>query len=541
MNKFSYIALSGVIATSVMMTSCLKEVLPKGSTVTEDQVAASSKATEALLQGIPAAAKTFNVLGRATDDVMHFDYGYPSIMHIRDLMTEDMAKCPQYDYIYWTYEQNQGLGDRYVYCQFIWKFYYKYIQSANQVLAAVDTTSMTDAQAGYYAVASTFRALANLEAGQMFEYKPTDVTPNRTNADGNDIYELTIPIMTETMTGEEAKKNPRVSKDTLVAFIEKDLNVAERLIPNYERDSKVMPDLSVVYGLKARLYLWAERWSEAAQYARLAIDEGGYSPVTSSQWQDPITGFNTANQAWMWDIEMTAEDAAVKTGIIHWAAYMCNETDYGYTGAGAYNMIGASLYDKISDRDFRKLSFVAPTSSALSGKETFTNEDDRDILPTYAGLKFRSGSGEISNHLVSGVVAIPTMRVEEMYFIEAEAVAHQDPAAGAALLNTFMQNYRNANYNCTAKTEDEVVDAIFLQKRIEFWGEGIVYFDYKRLNKPVVRRYPGTNFQEEMQFNTTTYPAWMNIVITRGETQVNTALAGFNNPDPSDLYSNTDE
>ena len=32
-----------------------------------------------------------------------------------------------------------------------------------------------------------------------------------------------------------------------------------------------------------------------------------------------------------------------------------------------------------------------------------------------------------------------------------------------------------------------------LQKRIEFWGEGIIFWDYKRLELQVVRGQPGTN------------------------------------------------
>ena len=34
---------------------------------------------------------------------------------------------------------------------------------------------------------------------------------------------------------------------------------------------------------------------------------------------------------------------------------------------------------------------------------------------------------------------------------------------------------------------------LILQKRIEFWGEGIIYWDYKRLELSVTRGYSGTN------------------------------------------------
>ena len=128
------------------------------------------------------------------------------------------------------------------------------------------------------------------------------------------------------------------------------------------------------------------------------------------------------------------------------------------------------------------------------------------------------------------------MRVEEMYFIEAEAAAQQNPAEGVNLLNSFMQSYRDASYRCLKSSKEDVVEEIVFQKRVELWGEGQSFFDVKRLNMPVTRGYAGTNHQEIARFNTTTRPAWMNICIVLNEEDNNQALIGFGNPDPSDVY-----
>ena len=62
------------------------------------------------------------------------------------------------------------------------------------------------------------------------------------------------------------------------------------------------------------------------------------------------------------------------------------------------------------------------------------------------------------------------MRVEEMYFIEAEALAaSQGVAAGVNALNSFMTTYRYPEYNCQATTLDDFRKELILQKRIEFW------------------------------------------------------------------------
>ena len=52
------------------------------------------------------------------------------------------------------------------------------------------------------------------------------------------------------------------------------------------------------------------------------------------------------------------------------------------------------------------------------------------------------------------------MRVEEMYFIEAEAAAHLDAAQGVALLTDFMKKYRDPNYVCPVSSTDDVVEEI---------------------------------------------------------------------------------
>ena len=147
-----------------------------------------------------------------------------------------------------------------------------------------------------------------------------------------------------------------------------------------------------------------------------------------------------------------------------------------------------------------------------------------------------SGEGDMEEPTVAAASAYPLMRIEEMYFIEAEAAAHADAAAGKALLESFMQNYRFAEYVCYPSEQAAIIDEIVFQKRVELWGEGQTFFDVKRLNLSVDRTYEGSNFQEESKFKTEGRPAWMNICIVKSEKNNNKALVGFENPDPSDCY-----
>jgi hypothetical protein len=129
------------------------------------------------------------------------------------------------------------------------------------------------------------------------------------------------------------------------------------------------------------------------------------------------------------------------------------------------------------------------------------------------------------------------MRVEEMYLIQAEAAAHVNVAEGRRLINEFMTQYRDASYNCSATSTDDVVEEIVFQKRIELWGEGQSFFDIKRLNMSVTRSYSGSNFTGNTLMNTNGRPAWMNFVILSWEGDNNAAVKQWNNPSPDNCYN----
>jgi hypothetical protein len=158
-------------------------------------------------------------------------------------------------------------------------------------------------------------------------------------------------------------------------------------------------------------------------------------------------------------------------------------------------------------------------------------------MPELASLKFRPGQGNTEDYNVGCAVAVPLMRVEEMYFIKAEAEAHTDAAKGLATLTDFMVQYRDPNFAKKVSTVEAAIDEIIFQKRVELWGEGQLFFDYKRLNMSVNRGYEGTPFFNLMRLNSNGRPAWMNLVISVSEYQDNQAVNHWNNPDPSDLYT----
>lgn len=522
--------------SAMALTSCIDEVTPT-SIATQDMVEKSSSAQTSMLYGIPSAMLT-------NSRSYHFAFGYSAMMHIRDVMTGDIAKDQGSGYDQFSgWEQNTYMGRDYVRPSYIWTWYYDLINTINNVISSVNPETATSEQLGILGAALTYRALAYTDLAQMYEVKANDILPEVDgkilNGDNKDIKGLTVPIITEKTTEEESHNTPRATRDEIFQFIETDLLNAVEYIPGLKLSEKTFPHLDCTYGMLARLYLWHGDYDKAYDAAMNAIQKSSVKPIVRNNALSLTNGFNQASD-FMWAGQFAKENDAVVSGIINWTSHLSNEQTFGYAGPGGavWLYIDASLYSRISNTDWRKLMWKAPEGSLLAGKTSFIDEELGASMPAYSSVKFRPGQGNVDDHVVAASVAFPVMRVEEMYFIAAEAAARTKGAAeGMAILSDFMKANRDAQYSKQLGSLDEVIEEIILQKRIELWGEGHTFFDIKRLNMPVTRGYEGSNHPAAFQFNTTTFPGWMNLVIPRNEENTNLATKDYSTPDPSDKYT----
>ncbi len=519
-----------LLAVSPMLVaSCVEDTVPYSSTVLTDQVQQSPIAAEGSLGGVPSYL-TSNVFGDRRD----WDFGMGSLIHLRDCMTEDMAHYPSdYNQFSWAGTASYFTRD-YIYPQYTWNFQTKAVSTTNLVLASVDTTSASNLQKGYYAVASTFRAMYYIDMMGEYEWMPSDVTPVGESPEGNNIEGLTVPIVTESTSESVAANNPRATREEMTKFIESDLKVAEKWIDFYEGTEKNMPHKDVVYGLFARLYLWVGDYANAEKYARLAITapHNNVAVMTEAEAMNTSTGFNDA-EANHWMLAVLQSKESLINNLRAWTAFVANDAAYGYTnvmkGASPI-MIDANMYKRMRDTDWRKKMYKAPKTSALVGQDVWIDAELGEAMPDYSSTKYRPGQGDGTTWNIGSVTDIPLMRIEEMYFIEAEAAAHQDAGRGKQLLETFMKTYRDKQYSCSASSTDDVVEEIVFQKRVELWGEGRSFFDIKRLNLSTTRGYEGTNHIEDERYNTEGRANWMSWQIVLTEENSNKALKGYNNP-----------
>lgn len=540
-----YIIASAVATAS--LSGCIKETFPTNG-ATADQVAESTTALDAMVNAIPGALTLY-----AQNYSQAWDFGYPAINVSLTCMTGDMVVLGNTGYNWFAnWMCNLYLSEDYVTGYQFWYNYYSWIKSCNDVistLSAVPEESLNSDQRSYLGIALAFRAQFYLDLVRLFEPKECNGSQVHDYTIPDNIKDLACVIVTENTSEEQAKSNPRATvTEVYDQVIFPDLERAERMLADYARTSKKMPDLSVVYGIAARAYL--ERGSagvdgayqKAADYARKAITAGSYSPLTQTQWEDPTTGFNssTSNSSWMWCTVQTSETVH---NLYSFIAHMSTEEDWTNYGKSVCRGINSNLYAEIADDDFRKHSWLDPGlfdyydyKSCRPDYQTFF----ANTLKPLTSIKFRPGQGNYTTYTVGNAVDHPLMRVEEMYLIEAEALGAQNLSEGVNALNSFMQSYRQPSYSFSASSLKELQEEIGLQARIEFWGEGIAFWYKKRLALGI--HLANSNCPDDSyRFEVDGRAPWWNLQIPRTEWQSNSALVGMNNPDPSNTVDNVIE
>jgi hypothetical protein len=225
--------------------------------------------------------------------------------------------------------------------------------------------------------------------------------------------------------------------------------------------------------------------------------------------------------------------------LANFIGWVSPEADWGYSSLSCPG-IDRSLYDHIADTDFRKHAFLDPAKYDYYDYQTVRGSEWIEDAPDYLSLKFRCVNGDYETYTVGAAADIPFMRVEEMYLIEAYATgASQGVSAGVAKLNSFMQSYRQSDYNYTGTDLREFEKEVLSQLRIEFWCEGQAAFPIAKILKPdVIQNYEGTNAPADIyKINFKGIKPNWNFVIPLSEIQANPALEDWNNPDPTGTFT----
>lgn len=578
MKKNIKILLGSIFIITLFFQSCIEDIYTTEN-ATQTVVGRSPAALEALANS--AVAYMFKYEDLKEGGNAQTEFGYAAIQIQRECLASDVSvpDIRRDHFHYWSGIEYE-IGANHYQVNLTWRFYYTLIFQTNNIITSIGNPE----EAGkviqeYYGIAKFFRALGYFDLARMYEYKKSGRASSDAEAEANNLWGLTVPIVDEYTDEAATRNNPRVPFYTMYRFVLTDLNQAEQYLDTYVREAKNKPDITAVWALKARFWLemgtrfekspadlqtmlshendadiehydkmeitTAKQCYElAASYARKVIDSR-YRPVTREEWHDPVRGFNEATHpSWVFGIVISSPDNVYNT-FRNWIGHICTEYQNGFCNDDrkAFRQIDARLWQSMPDADWRKYTWIAPEDAGKDPDRTkystLLTDTEWKIRTAYTGFKFRPKNGEKLEYKTACQSDIPLIRVEEMYYIEAEALAYtQGLATGVSALKNFTNTYRytDGSYNPQPSNIDDFVDNYLLtQKRIELWLEGTTYFDKKRRNMNVVRGYPGTSFTiPEQRYNSPEgyAPFWFHFFLPAVK-EIDRNKACLQNPSPS--------
>ena len=386
----------------------------------------------------------------------HEDFGHKSYDIYSDLLSADMALSVSsygwYRASITEFNATQDFTD--ILNRQVWRYYYGIINKSDLLIEKIlegnvagDDTSVNHT----LGQAKSMRAYAYFYLTQFFQDE----------FEGGD---LILPIL---ITNEDfyASFNELSTADEIFNFIEEDLNHAISLLDGFTRNSKTEINKSVAQGLYA--YVLGARgtdYSKAYNMAKAAIS--GHALMSASEITGGFTDVNTPG--WMWGVDLTEE---IGLGLLSWWGQV-DSWSYSYAWAGDYKVIDSDLFAAIPANDARKAQFSDNPASS------------RHLQPLF---KFYA-SNQIGGTSSTVTADYVYMRVAEMHLLAAEyaAFSGNDAQARTELKALVSQRVPDASY-IDGLSGQALKDEIYLQTRIELWGEGKSYLAMKR-NKATVTR-----------------------------------------------------
>lgn len=478
-SKYFFLAVA-----AVSLTACegMLDLQPEGATKTDalkqdayDKIPANAAADIAAIY-----AQMIELYAGGTTN--HSDFGVAACYMFLECEGQDWIG-PNIGYNWFSYSDFYSRNYTAAVNALMWNTYYKTIKACNNVCASIDETTDNPASMANLGQARAVRAYCYTHMAQLYQFPYSEATKNLP----------CVPIVHEALTADQQAANPRATVQEVYDFIMADLNYAVKALEGWARADKGAADQAVAYGLRARVNLLLGNYADAAADAENALKVSGAQPYTLAEVSKPTFCHAEANSV-IWANMIVESNDIVQTGIINWPSHMSSLYTDGYTGVGTYRSISAELYSKISPTDVRKGWWLdADLNSPLLDHPAYAGWKGNGVQ--YANVKFGVPDDDMANLVADADWTL--MRAEEMILIQVEGLARSgQEAAAKAMLENFVKTYRDAHYTCKAADEAGLVDEVWMQRRIELWGEGFSWFDLNRLGKPIVRKYEGTNWPE---------------------------------------------
>ena len=339
----------------------------------------------------------------------------------------------------------------------LWSYAYYTIARANNVINNLDDKVGVDA---------TQQQVNNVKAEALFiralcyfDLVITYCQPYNYNATEDD--KMGVPLVLVTENGKPA----RDSKENVYNQIVADLLQAESIMADdYVRsgvtDKAATPTKPAIQALLSRVYLYMNKWQEAANYATKVINNKKYelapadayaamfSAATAPEGGEIIFEVYGSDKNEYWD----------NSGWVH-LPYMTTTDDQGSHGDVCATK---DLYDLYSEGDVRKSMF---------------KQHGNDYFPTKYSGKPKDSDPKYTN--------VPILRLSEMYLNRAEAIINGASIQGVTAESDLR---KIATVRGASQTAAATKQGVFDERRRELAFEGHITADYARCNKSMTRK-----------------------------------------------------
>ena len=399
---------------------------------------------------------SMHLFGWTSSGSSHQSFGITSYNLMAELMGDDMILSRRGYGWFWqdaAYEAKSYYNSASGRSIDLWTAYYTWIADANYILATADDLTGTADEKNYVlGQAYAIRAYSYFMLAQTFArtYKGHESDP-------------CVPLFGGTYFTASTGQ-PRSTVAQVYAQIDADINQAITLLNGTTQQSPSHIGYAVAQGLKSRIALVEENWSNAYSAAQKAISFSGKSVQNVSDFM----GMNDVSAGnVMWGADIPADE------LLGYASLFGHlSTSRETYGTSAPKQITKWLYYKMSATDTR-LTWWDPNSPYSSGG--------------YAQMKFDFADPALK----TGDYIY--MRIEEMYLNAAEAACRLGLNSTAQARLMSVMSKRDPNYTCTktgaelgALTTDStgsLLEEVLIQRRLELWGEDGRIYTIRRLRQ----------------------------------------------------------
>lgn len=466
-----------IIASIFLLPSCNKwlDVKPEDKFI-EEEVLKTPKGFEESLNGI--------YLKLGSNDL----YGNNLNLKYLDMLAQLYRVTPEHGKdIQQLVAYNYGADETKVILDNIWSNIYVNITNINRFLENLETYgSVLDTESRSIMIAEGHALRAYLYFDLLRMFAPNYVKePNA----------ATIPYYDK--TGYESA--PYASSSVIMEKINADLLIAEKLLEQYDPAIKLekvdqtygtrelgnKPFLQfrnyhlnyfAVKGLQARVYLYQGKKTDALQAAQTVIANKSKFPwITSSQ----LTGKSSANRVFSTELLFAFENPKLYS--VFENQFSGALEDKQILSAGTNDNFLNAIYDSWAN-DFR----YGVIWDLTSGKSYRVFTKYKDLTLTEKGqYNYR--------------FTVPGIRLSEVFLIAAECTTN--PAQSLTYLNEL-----RTNRNCDVLGSNADITAnIMKEYRKEFYGEGQLWYFYKRTNATSILS-ASNNSQKTISYTQYTFP-----------------------------------